>query len=47
MRAFFGHRRPIAAVAPESEVGSAFFDLAGKVEELAPKKKFSKGLKLL
>jgi len=39
--------RPIAAVAPESPVGAAFFALAERVEELKPKKLFSKSLKLV
>lgn len=39
--------RPIAAVAPDSEVGRVFHDLAEKVEAMKPKKIFSKGLKLL
>ncbi len=39
--------RPIAAVAPESPVGAAFFALAERVEELRPKKLFSKSLKLV
>lgn len=39
--------RPVAAVDPESEVGRAFFALADAVVDAAPKKKFSKGLKLL
>jgi len=39
--------RPIAAVAPESEAGLAFHRLAEKVEEMRPKKVFSKKLKLL
>jgi ATP-binding protein involved in chromosome partitioning len=39
--------RPIAAVAPESEAGQVFHDLAAKVEEMRPKKVFSKKLKLL
>ncbi|MFM8827128.1 MAG: Mrp/NBP35 family ATP-binding protein [Actinomycetota bacterium] len=39
--------RPIAAVAPASEAGSAFHDLATKVEEMRPKRIFSKGLKVL
>ncbi|MBM3638145.1 MAG: Mrp/NBP35 family ATP-binding protein [Actinobacteria bacterium] len=39
--------RPIAAVAPDSEPGRAFFALAEKIEEMAPKKRFSKGLKLI
>ncbi len=39
--------RPVAAVAPETEAGKAFHDLAGKVEEMRPKKVFSKKLKLL
>ncbi|MSO59026.1 MAG: iron-sulfur cluster carrier protein ApbC [Ilumatobacteraceae bacterium] len=39
--------RPIAAVAPESLVGAAFFALAERVEELKPKKLFSKSLKLV
>jgi hypothetical protein len=40
-----GH--PIAAVAPDSEAGRAFHQLAEKVEAMKPKKIFSKGLKLL
>jgi ATP-binding protein involved in chromosome partitioning len=39
--------RPIAAVAPDSEPGRAFFALAEKIEQMAPKKRFSKGLKLI
>jgi ATP-binding protein involved in chromosome partitioning len=39
--------RPVAAVAPDSEVGRAFFELADAVIAAAPKKRFSKGLKLL
>ena len=39
--------RPVAAVAPDSEVGRAFHELATKVEQMKPKKLFSKGLKLL
>ena len=39
--------RPIAAVAPESEAGAAFHVLAAKVEEMRPKRIFSKGLKVL
>ena len=39
--------RPIAAVAPDSEVGQAFHQLAAKIEEMKPKKVFAKGLKLL
>ncbi len=39
--------RPIAAVAPDSEPASAFFALAEKIEQMAPKKRFSKGLKLI
>jgi len=39
--------RPIVAVAPDSEPGRAFFALAEKIEEMAPKKRFSKGLKLI
>jgi len=39
--------RPVAAVAPDSEVGRAFFALADAVVDAAPKKKFSKGLKLI
>ena len=38
---------PIAAVAPDSEVGRAFHKLAERIEEVKPKKLFSKGLKLL
>ena len=40
-----GH--PIAAVAPESEVGAAFHALAAQIEAMKPKKVFSKGLNLL
>ena len=39
--------RPIAAVAPDSEPARAFFALAEKIEQMAPKKRFSKGLKLI
>ena len=39
--------RPIAAVAPDSEAGAAFHMLAAKVEEMRPKRIFSKGLKVL
>jgi ATP-binding protein involved in chromosome partitioning len=39
--------RPIAAVAPDSEAGAAFHVLAAKVEEMRPKRIFSKGLKVL
>ena len=39
--------RPIAAVAPDSEPSRAFFALAEKIEQMAPKKRFSKGLKLI
>jgi ATP-binding protein involved in chromosome partitioning len=39
--------RPIAAVAPTSEAGAAFHALATKVEEMRPKRIFSKGLKVL
>ena len=39
--------RPIAAVAPDSEAGAAFHVLATKVEEMRPKRIFSKGLKVL
>lgn len=39
--------RPIAAVAPDSEVGQIFFELANKVaHELKPKKVFSASLKV-
>ncbi len=40
-----GH--PIAAVAPTSEAGAVFHALATKVEEMRPKRIFSKGLKVL
>jgi len=39
--------RPIDAVAPDSEPARAFFALAEKIEQMAPKKRFSKGLKLI
>jgi len=39
--------RPVAAVAPDSEVGLAFHELARTLEKMKPKKLFSKGLKLL
>ena len=39
--------RPIAAVDPTSEAGAAFHALAGRIEEMKPKKLFSKGLKLI
>jgi ATP-binding protein involved in chromosome partitioning len=39
--------RPIAAVAPDSEVGQIFFELANKVaQEMKPKKVFSAALKV-
>ena len=39
--------RPIAAVAPESEVGQIFFELANRVAlEMKPKKVFSAALKV-
>ena len=40
-----GH--PIAAVAPNSEAGQIFHQIADKIEEMKPKKVFAKGLKLL
>jgi ATP-binding protein involved in chromosome partitioning len=39
--------QPIAAVAPQSEVGAAFHALAEQVDAMKPKKVFSKGLNLL
>ena len=40
--------RPIAAVAPESEAGRAFFDIAARIAtELRPKKVFSPSLKII
>ena len=38
--------KPIAAVAPQSEVGLAFADLAAKIVALRPKKVFSQALKV-
>ena len=38
--------KPIAAVAPTSEVGTVFADLARKVVEMRPKKVFSQALKV-
>ncbi|NDE52401.1 MAG: sodium:proton antiporter, partial [Actinobacteria bacterium] len=38
--------RPIAAVAPESEVGRVFADLAAQIAAMKPKKVFSSALKV-
>jgi ATP-binding protein involved in chromosome partitioning len=38
--------KPIAAIAPGSEVGSIFADLAKKIVEMRPKKVFSQALKV-
>ena len=38
--------KPIAAVAPQSEVGQVFADLAKKIAEMKPKKIFSQALKV-
>jgi len=38
--------KPIAAVAPQSEVGLAFAELAAKIVALRPKKVFSQALKV-
>jgi ATP-binding protein involved in chromosome partitioning len=38
--------KPIAAIAPQSEVGQVFADLAKKIAEMKPKKIFSQALKV-
>jgi ATP-binding protein involved in chromosome partitioning len=38
--------KPIAAIAPQSEVGQIFAELAKKIVEMRPKKVFSQALKV-
>jgi len=38
--------KPIAAIAPDSEVGRVFGELAKKIVEMRPKKVFSQALKV-